>query len=206
MAAGFFWKRNRRGGASGPPEFIIAGLGNPGLKYENTRHNAGFLCLDMLAEKFSFRIDRIKYKSLVGEVEIEGRRCLVMKPQTYMNNSGEALREAAHFYKIPPENIIVIYDDNSLPLGKLRIRRKGSDGGHNGIKSIIYHLNSDNFPRLKLGIGQSPHPDFAMKDFVLSNFQKNEIEDMKKAMNRSIEALPYILNGDIDGAMSRFSK
>ena len=126
---------------TGTHEFLIVGLGNPGNKYTLTRHNAGFLCLDVLAEKFGFRIDRLKFKSLTADVSINGHRCIVMKPQTFMNNSGEAVRECASFYKIPPENIIVIFDDISLEPGKLRIRRKGSHGGHNGMKNIIYHLN-----------------------------------------------------------------
>lgn len=201
----FFFKK-KPSAPLGPPEFLIVGLGNPGRDYETTRHNAGFLCLDMLADELSFSIDRIKYKSLVGDTEIDGHRCLVMKPQTFMNNSGEAVREAAQFYKIPPERVIVIYDDTALPLGKLRIRRKGSDGGHNGIKSITLCLNSDAFPRLKLGVGAKPHPDYDLKDYVLSHFHKDEIAEMKTAMRRACEALPYLVGGDIDGAMSRFSK
>ena len=138
----------------GTPEFIVVGLGNPGSKYTLTRHNSGFLCIDMLAEKLNFKVDKLKFKSLIADTTINGHRCIVMKPQTYMNNSGEAIRECAAFYKIKPENVIVIYDDISLDVGKLRIRRKGTDGGHNGIKSIIYHLNNDQFPRIKVGCGK----------------------------------------------------
>ena len=158
----------------GTPEFIVVGLGNPDKKYTLTRHNSGFLCIDMLSEKLNFRVDRLKFKSLMGDVTINGHRCIVMKPQTYMNNSGEAIRECANFYKIKPENIIVIYDDISLEVGKLRIRRKGTDGGHNGIKSIIYHLNNDQFPRIKVGCGKKPHPDYDLADWVLSEFKKDE--------------------------------
>ena len=147
------WKTNRS--PSGAPEFLIVGLGNPGPKYEFTRHNAGFLCMDLLAQQLGVKIDRIKFKSVVADVAIEGSRCILMKPQTFMNNSGEAVRDAANFYKIPPEHIIILFDDISLPPGKLRIRRKGSDGGHNGIKSILYLLGSDQFPRIKLGVGAS---------------------------------------------------
>ena len=159
-----------------PISYIIAGLGNPDAKYRTTRHNAGFLALEYLSEKNGFRIDRSKFKSLVADFTFGGARCLFMLPQTYMNNSGEAIKEAADFYKIPPENILVLYDDISLDVGVMRIRRKGSDGGHKGIKSIIYHLTSDNFPRIKSGIGKKPHPEMDLADWVLSNFSKEEQE------------------------------
>ena len=173
------WKTNRS--PSGAPEFLIVGLGNPGPKYEFTRHNAGFLCMDLLAQQLGVKIDRIKFKSVVADVAIEGSRCILMKPQTFMNNSGEAVRDAANFYKIPPEHIIILFDDISLPPGKLRIRRKGSDGGHNGIKSILYLLGSDQFPRIKLGVGAKPRPDYDLADWVLSTFQKDELSRMKEA-------------------------
>lgn len=204
----FFRRRpllSKETGIKGVPEYLIVGLGNPGRKYELTRHNAGFLCLEVLSEKLLFDIKKLKFKSLVGDTVINNHRCLIMKPQTYMNNSGEAVREAASFYKIPPENVIVIFDDTSLPLGALRIRRKGSDGGHNGIKSIIYHLNSDNFPRLKLGIGQKPHLDFELKDYVLSGFTQNEAKQMKISMEKACDALELIVEGNIDMAMSKYS-
>ncbi len=142
----------------------------------------------------------------MADITLKGHRCLVMKPQTYMNNSGEAVREAADFYKIPPENIIVIFDDASLPAGTLRIRRKGSDGGQKGVKSIIYHLGSDNFPRLKLGIGGKPHPDYDMKDYVLSGFSKEETAQMKAAMEQACTALEYIVDGELEAAMAKFSR
>lgn len=157
---------------TGAPEYLVVGLGNPGNKYTYTRHNSGFLCLDMLSDKLNIRIDRLKFKSLICDTTINGHRCIVMKPQTFMNNSGEAVRECAAFYKIPAEKVIVIYDDISLDVGKLRIRRKGTDGGHNGIKSIIYHLNSDQFPRIKVGCGKKPHPDYDLADWVLSEFKR----------------------------------
>ncbi len=150
-----FFKRSK-GIAPGPIEFLIVGLGNPGKNYEFTRHNAGFLTLDHIASELDTEITNLKNNALVADVVIDGHRCLLVKPQTFMNNSGTAVRDIAKFYKIPPEKIIVIFDDISLPCGKLRIRRKGTDGGHNGIKSIIYHLNSDLFPRIKIGIARCP--------------------------------------------------
>lgn len=199
------WKTNRSSSPSGAPEFLIVGLGNPGPKYEFTRHNAGFLCIDLLAQQLGVRIDRIKFKSVVADVAIEGRRCILMKPQTFMNNSGEAVRDAANFYKIPSEHIIILFDDISLPPGKLRIRRKGSDGGHNGIKSILYLLGSDQFPRVKLGVGTKPHPDYDLADWVLSTFQKDEFPLMKEAMEKACEAVPLLVREETDRAMNLYN-
>lgn len=190
---------------AGKPEFIIAGLGNPGKEYEYSRHNAGFLCLDILCNKYGIKTDRVKYRSLTCTAVIEGHSCLVMRPQTYMNSSGEAIKEAADFYKIPPEKVIVIYDDISLPTGTLRIRKKGSAGGHNGIKSIIWQLNSDTFPRLKLGVGDRKDKDDDLKDYVLGKFSKADTDTLKKTMEKAVDALKYILDGDTDGAMSRYN-
>lgn len=202
----FFKKRTESFSApAGKPEFIIAGLGNPGKEYEYSRHNAGFLCLDILCNKYGIKTDRVKYRALVGTVLIEGHSCLIMRPQTFMNNSGEAIKEAADFYKIPPEKVIVIFDDISLDTGVLRIRRKGSAGGHNGIKSIIYQLNSDNFPRLKIGVGERKDPDSDLKDYVLGKFSKEDLATLKKTMERAVDAVAYIVKGDIDGAMSSFN-
>ena len=189
----------------GTPEFIVVGLGNPDKKYTLTRHNSGFLCLDMLSQKLNFRIDRLKFKSLICDTKINGHRCIVMKPQTYMNNSGEAIRECANFYKIKPENIIVIYDDISLDVGKLRIRRKGTDGGHNGIKSIIYHLNSDQFPRIKLGCGKKPHPDYDLIDWVISEFKKDELKALEPALENACKAIELLLDNQIDKAMNLYN-
>ena len=197
------WKTNRS--PSGAPEFLIVGLGNPGPKYEFTRHNAGFLCMDLLAQQLGVKIDRIKFKSVVADVAIEGSRCILMKPQTFMNNSGEAVRDAANFYKIPPEHIIILFDDISLPPGKLRIRRKGSDGGHNGIKSILYLLGSDQFPRIKLGVGANPRPDYDLADWVLSTFQKDELSRMKEAMEKACEAVPLLVREETDRAMNLYN-
>ena len=187
------------------PEFLVVGLGNPDKKYAFTRHNSGFLCVDMLAEKHGFTVKKLKFKSLLGDAEIGGHRCLVMKPQTYMNLSGEAVRDAAQFYKIPPERIVVLFDDISLDVGKIRIRRKGTDGGHNGIKNIIYHLNSDMFPRIKIGVGKKPHPDYDLADWVLSEFKKDEEAPLKTALEHACAALELLLDGKIDEAMNQYN-
>ena len=192
-------------GAVGTPEFLVVGLGNPDKKYTLTRHNSGFLCIDMLSEKLNFRVDRLKFKSLVADTTINGHRCIVMKPQTYMNNSGEAVRDCANFYKIKTENIIVIYDDISLDVGKLRIRRKGTDGGHNGIKSIIYHLNSDQFPRIKVGCGKKPHPDYDLADWVLSEFKKDEQKALLPALENACKAIELLLDKETDKAMNLYN-
>ena len=199
---GFF---NKYKSPSGAPEFLIVGLGNPGRQYELTRHNAGFLFADLLADVNNTKISKIQFKSVTACVEISGHRCLLIKPQTFMNNSGEAVKQAASFYKIPPEKIIVVFDDISLPCGKLRIRRKGSAGGHNGIKSIIYHLNSDNFPRIKLGVGEKPHPDYDLADWVLSSFKKDEIPHLRQAAENACSAVELIVKGDTDKAMSNYN-
>lgn len=187
-------------------DYMIVGLGNPGTKYENTRHNAGFICVDALCEKHGISVKKLKFKSLLGEGKIGGKRCLIVKPQTFMNLSGEAVRDAAQFYKIKPENIIVIFDDISLAPGKMRIRRKGTDGGHNGIKNIIYHLASDNFPRIKVGVGAKPHPDYDLADWVLSRFSKDEMKEIMKVAENTMSAIEYMVNGDIDKAMSEFNR
>lgn len=199
---GFFSKNKT---PSGPPEYLIVGLGNPGRQYELTRHNAGFLFADLLADKLSANINKIQFKSVTTVIDLSDKKCLLMKPQTFMNNSGEAVKQAAAFYKIPPEKIIVIFDDISLPCGKLRIRRKGSAGGHNGIKSIIYHLNSDNFPRIKLGVGEKPHPDYELADWVLSNFKKDELPLLREAAEKACDAAELMVNGNTDKAMSNFN-
>ena len=186
---------------SGPVEFIIAGLGNPGKEYELSRHNAGFLCIDILANRENFKTDRLKFKSVYADTMINGHRCLVMRPQTYMNNSGEAIKEAATFYKIPPEKCIVIFDDIDIGLGALRVKRKGSAGTHNGVKSIIQHLGSDNFPRIKIGVGNKPHPDYDLKDFVLGTFSKQEQNILKETMEKACDAICLITDGNIDKAM-----
>ena len=197
--------RKKEYSAASTPTWLIVGLGNPGTKYAFTRHNAGFLCLDLLAEKTCAQIKKIKFKGVLGEAAIGNERCLLLKPQTFMNNSGESVREAAAFYKIPPEHILVLFDDISLPCGKLRIRRKGSDGGHNGIKSIIYHLNSDAFPRIKLGVGEKPNPEWDLADWVLSSFGKTELTALREAADKACDAAERIVRGDIEQAMGLYN-
>lgn len=190
---------------SGTFDYLIVGLGNPGTKYEFTRHNAGFLCLDLFAQKENFKIDRLKFHALVKDLTLYDKRCLFMKPQTFMNLSGEAVSEAAKFYKIPAENVLVIFDDVSLDIGKMRIRRKGSDGGHNGIKSIIAHLGSNDFPRIKIGVGKKPHPDFDLADWVLKAFSNSELKDLRTCCDNACEAVKLIIQGKTDEAMNNFN-
>lgn len=190
---------------AGPPEYLIVGLGNPGLEYAQTRHNAGFMTLDLLAEREHTEIKRMKFKSLCGDAVIAGKRCLLMKPTTYMNNSGQAVAEAMQFYKLPIDHIIVVYDDISLEPSRLRIRRKGSDGGHNGIKSIIYLTGEDTFPRIKLGVGKKPRPDYNLADWVLSRFTREELEQLHIAAEHACESIALMVNGKIEEAMNRYN-
>ncbi len=185
--------------------YIVAGLGNPGPEYEKTRHNIGFLTVNALAADHGVRIDRLKFKALTANTVIAGEKCLLMKPQTFMNNSGEAIGEAARFFKVPPENIIVISDDISLEPGKIRIRRKGSAGGHNGLKSIIAHLGSDNFPRVKVGVGERKNPESDLADFVLGTFSKEDIPLMNDAILNAVDAVELIVAGKTDEAMNRYN-
>lgn len=191
--------------AAGTPEFIICGLGNPGSEYERTRHNAGFMTVDALAKKYGFEIKKLKFKSLTAVASINGVSCLVMKPSTFMNNSGEAVVEAMNFYKIPIENVIVCYDDISLEPSKLRIRRKGSDGGHNGIKSIIYLSGKDTFPRIKLGVGAKPNKDYDLAAWVLSRFTDDEMKLMNEGTAKAVQCIELMVKGKIDEAMNKFN-
>ena len=190
---------------SGNIDYLIVGLGNPGKKYETTRHNAGFMCIDKLSDEEKIDVKKLKFHALIGDGYINSHKVILMKPQTMMNNSGQAIKECATFYKIPVENIIVIYDDISLEPGKLRIRRKGSAGGHNGIKSIISHLGSENFPRLKIGVGAKPHPDYDLVDWVLGSFPKDQLKSINDACENAYNAIKIMLTGDIDTAMSKFN-
>ncbi len=198
-----FRKTNKEYGGSF--DYMIVGLGNPGKQYETTRHNAGFICLDLLSEKYNIKVNKLKFKSLMGDGRINGKRCLFLKPQTFMNLSGEAVRDAAEFYKIPPENIIVICDDISLEPGKMRIRRKGSDGGQRGMRNIIFHLKSDNFPRIKVGVGAKPNPEYDLADWVISHFTKDEAKLIKEVADKVIGAVEYMVDGKIDKAMSDYN-
>lgn len=185
---------------TGPITHIVVGLGNPGGEYASTRHNAGFLAIDYLAERLGVTVDRAKYRALVGEATVGERRVLLMKPQTFMNLSGEAVREAAAFYHVAPENVIVIYDDVTLDIGRLRVRGKGSDGGHNGMKSIIYQLKSDAFPRVRVGVGKKPHPDFDLADFVLSAFTAEEVKALTATFDTVKKGIELLLAGDLAAA------
>nr|WP_325200623.1 aminoacyl-tRNA hydrolase [Oscillibacter sp.] len=185
-------------------EWLIAGLGNPGSKYENTRHNMGFRTVELLAEQKGVKLNKVKFKSAYNLMEFAGARCLVMKPQTYMNLSGEAVREAAQFYKIPPDRVLVIYDDVSLPVGKLRVRPTGSAGGHNGIKNIIAHLGSQDFPRIKIGTG-APEDKDGMIDWVIGVPSQKEREVLLEAFRRAIEAAACVIEHGCQRAMNDFN-
>ena len=191
-----------KGGSS--VEWLIAGLGNPGSKYENTRHNMGFRTVELLAEQRGVKLNKVKFKSAYNLMEFAGARCLVMKPQTYMNLSGEAVREAAQFYKIPVDHVLVIYDDVSLPVGKLRVRPTGSAGGHNGIKNIIAHLGTQDFPRIKIGTG-APEDKEGMIDWVIGVPSQKEREVLLDAFKRAIEAAACVIEHGCQRAMNDFN-
>ena len=189
-----------------PVSFIIAGLGNPGAQYEKTRHNVGFVAIDYIADKLGVRIDRAKFHALTTEASIGEVRVLLMKPQTFMNNSGVAIGEAAAFYKIPPECVLILHDEISFDPGMLRIRRKGSAGGHNGLKSIIAHLASEDFPRVKIGVGKKPTPEYDLADWVLGKLPKEHSELIASKLGDILDASRLIAQGKIDDAMQRYSK
>ena len=186
-------------------DWLLVCLGNPGDQYENTRHNVGFMVADELGERQNKAIQRLKYKALTATMELGGQKVLVMKPVTYMNLSGEAVRAAAQFYKIPPERVLVVSDDVSLPVGKLRIRKNGSAGGHNGLRSIIAQLGSDQFPRLKIGVGEKPHPDYDLADWVLGKFQGEDKKTIDAAVKKAADAVECILAKGIPEAMNRYN-
>ncbi len=183
--------------------YIIAGLGNPGRRYENTRHNIGFITVDCLAEKHGIRINKIKHKALVGEGSISGQKVMLVKPQTYMNLSGQSIRELVSYYKPELSKLIVVYDDVDLPMGRLRIRRSGSSGTHNGMRSIIYDLQRDDFPRVRIGIGGERKMRLA--DYVTGGFNKEEKKLMEDSVLRTVSALECILSQGIDQAMNEYN-
>ena len=189
-----------------PVSFIIAGLGNPGSKYDDTRHNAGFIAVDYIAAKLGVKIDRAKFNSLVCETRIGGVRVLLMKPETYMNNSGVAVAEAAKFYKITPDRVLVLHDEISFDSGIIRIRRKGSAGGHNGLKSIIAHLSSEEFPRIKIGVGKKPNPEYDLADWVLGKMSVDDKNNIKGRLEDIYSASAMIAEGKIEDAMQKYSK
>ena len=190
---------------SGGVSWLLVCLGNPGDKYENTRHNVGFMVADEIAERQRKPIQRLKFKALTNVLTISGEKVLVMKPITYMNLSGEAVRQAADFYKISPERVLVVSDDTALPVGRLRIRVKGSAGGHNGLKNIIQHLGTDQFPRLRVGVGEKPHPDYDMADWVLGKFVGEDKKTIDAAVKRAADAIECILDQGIDRGMGKFN-
>ena len=182
-------------------DFLVVGLGNVGLQYENTRHNVGFMSADLLMEKNKGQYNKHKMEALYGECEIGGKRVLVAKPQNFMNNSGTAVSAVSKFYKIPADKIIIISDDISLDVGKIRIRRKGSHGGHNGLKDIIRLLGTDTFPRLRIGVGLKPHPDYDVIDWVLGALSSDDIKKTASNYEAAFSGLEKMLHGDIEGAM-----
>ena len=189
-----------------PITHIVAGLGNPGTEYKTTRHNVGFMAVEYIADKLGVRIDRAKFHSLVAEAEVGGVRVLLMKPETFMNNSGIAIGEAAAFYKIAPENIIILHDEISFEPGNMRIRRKGSAGGHNGLKSVISHIGSESFPRIKIGVGKKPSPEYDLASWVLAKMPEGDLKAVIGLFPSIYTSVEYMLRGEIDTAMSKYSK
>lgn len=186
-------------------DWLVVGLGNPGDKYDNTRHNIGFAVVDQFMTTAKGEFNKNKMDALFGECKVGDKRILVAKPQTYMNNSGIAVSQIAKFYKIPTENIIVVFDDISLDVGKLRIRRKGSHGGHNGMKSIVNLMGCDDIPRIKMGVGNKPHPDYNLADWVLAKFPESEKENLQKSIEKGSAAIKEIITRSIDSAMNKYS-
>lgn len=185
--------------------WLIAGLGNPGLQYEKTRHNAGFMAADKIAEKYGVQFTKRKFDSIYGEFTLGKTKVLLLKPQTYMNNSGSAISAAAKFYKIPTDRIIIMFDDISLDVGKLRMRRKGSHGGHNGIKDIIELMGTDEIMRIKIGVGERTNRDYDLKDWVLGKIPAEVLPDFEKALDRAADAAAEIIQNGIDSAMNKYN-
>ena len=188
-----------------PVEWLIVGLGNPGDKYRGTRHNAGYVAIDAIAKKAGVRIDRAAYRGLTGRGTLGGRGVLFLKPETYMNLSGESVREAAAFYKIPPERILILCDDVSFEPGRVRIRRSGSHGGHNGLRNISEQLGSDAYPRIRIGVGQKPHPEYDLVDWVLGKLPEQDAKKIADCAADFFDAATLIVSGEIETAMNRYS-
>ncbi len=190
---------------SGGISWIVVFLGNPGAKYAGTRHNVGFMTAGKCEEAEDVRINKLRFKALTGQAAVGSENVFLMKPQTFMNLSGDAVGQAAKFYKVPPERIIVVSDDVSLPVGKLRVRTKGSAGGHNGLKSIISSLGSDNFPRVKIGVGQPPRPEYDMADWVLGSFKDKDAEVIDVAVGSAWEAVKALIVEGAESTMNRYN-
>lgn len=198
----FLFNKNKTSGVS----WLIVGLGNLGEEYEGTRHNAGFEVVDLLAKELGVRVQRLKFKALTATADMGGQKVLLMKPTTYMNLSGEAVEQAASFYKVPPQRVLVISDEVALPPGKLRIRASGSAGGHNGLKNIIAHLHSEEFPRIRIGVGSKPHPDYDMVDWVLGRPQGEDRKALDQAEKKAAEAIEVILKNGLERAMEKYNR
>ena len=190
---------------SGGVDWILACLGNPGDQYENTRHNVGFMVADELGDRARIPIQKLKYKALTNTAQLGGQKVLIMKPITYMNLSGEAVRQAVDFYKVPADHVLVVSDDTALGVGRLRIRKGGSAGGHNGLKNIIQHLGTDQFPRVRLGVGEKPHPDYDLADWVLGKFQGEDKKAIDAAVKKAADAIECILSDGLDRGMNRYN-
>ena len=186
-------------------DWLIVGLGNPGGNYAKTRHNVGFRTVDLLAKRLGVKIDRAKFRGLYAQSSFQGKKLILLKPQTFMNNSGLSVLEAAHYFKLPPERVVVLFDDISLDVGRLRVRAEGSAGGHNGIKSIIGGLNSQSFPRVKIGVGAKPHPDYDLADWVLSNFTKEEETLLAPTLEAAAEAALLLIEQGVPAAAAKFN-
>ena len=190
---------------NGGVDWLLVCLGNPGDQYENTRHNVGFQVADAVAERHNVPLQRLKFRALTNTITVGEKKVLLMKPVTYMNLSGEAVHEAASFYKVPPERILVVSDEVALAPGKIRVRRSGSAGGHNGLKNIIAHLGTDQFPRIRVGVGQKPHPDYDMADWVLGKFQGEDKKAVEEAVKRAADAAECLIQEGVDKAMNRYN-
>ena len=191
--------------SSSGSDYIIVGLGNPGSKYWNTRHNVGYAALDALAEKLKVKVDRVKFQGLMAQANVNGCKVILLKPTTYMNLSGQSVAAAARFYKVPPEHIIVLSDDISLDPGRLRVRKNGSAGGHNGLKSIISSLGSQEFPRVKIGVGAKPHPDYDLADWVLSTFPLSQRDEMDETYKKAADAALLLMQQGPEAAANKFN-
>lgn len=185
--------------------FLVIGLGNPGNRYDNTKHNVGFETVDLLAEKYNIKLSKLKHKALYGDGTIENKKVILSKPQTYMNLSGESVRDMAEWYKIPMQNIIIIYDDIDLQLGKIRVRPKGSSGTHNGMRSVLYHIQSEDFPRIRIGVGRPPE-GWDLADYVLSKFSSEERKVINESILQAAEAVPVIIKSGTEAAMNKYNR